>query len=399
MKKKIIIIGAYGCGNKGDDAILDGMYNVFGKDFEIIPTCGRYGHLEDLLGAKIETLSCYMNEGTNFSVLWNLLKFFPRYYRMLKDVSAVIIGGGSLLHDLTKYNLPFFVILQKLAQLRNKKVFYIGVGAGPLNTQKGRLLAKKWLNKSDGIFIRECYDYNLLKDIGVSNVILSADMAFAGTMGTVKVSYLLNKLNLISGEYIVVTACQWFTSKNFWNRESMDFGKEKKQLADAIQHLIVITGKKVVFLPTVFHDYSLGMELQKTIHNGRFIVIDHNYNCREMAAIIEQSYFVFGMRMHSLIFAIRCGKPFLATVYDDKVKHLLERIEMDDYMVEFDDINSKLFDSKVYDLIKDYDKICTHLSKKSSEFRNIVIRLDGRLKQELKLLNSSNASSGGGVCR
>lgn len=56
MRKNII--GAYGCGNKGDDAILNMMYNVFGKDFEIIPTCGRYGHLEEKYKYNQLYLSC-----------------------------------------------------------------------------------------------------------------------------------------------------------------------------------------------------------------------------------------------------------------------------------------------------------------------------------------------------
>lgn len=34
------------------------MYNVFGKDFEIIPTCGRYGHLEEKYKYNQLYLSC-----------------------------------------------------------------------------------------------------------------------------------------------------------------------------------------------------------------------------------------------------------------------------------------------------------------------------------------------------
>lgn len=383
MKKKIIVVGAYGCGNKGDDAILDGIYQVFGADYEIIPTCGNYGHLEDFLTSNTKVLSCRMDEGFNCSVMWNLIRFFPQYYRTLKNVEAVFIGGGSLIHDLTKYNLPFFVIVEILAKLRHKKVFFVGVGAGPLNTQKGRMLAKKWLNKSEGVVVRDPFDYHLLKGIGVTNVTLSADMAFAGATNNVDVSELLAKLEVVPEEYIVVTGCQWFTSKNFWDWNKMDFHNEKEKFAGALRRLIALTGKKILFLPIVFHDFSLGIELQEKLCDNRFIVAEHYYHCREMAAIVEHSFFVFGMRMHSLIFAIRCGKPFAATVYDDKVRHLLERVGMEPYIIEFDDIDSKLFEDKIRSVVEDYDKISVHLSEWAVEFKNSVKLSAQKLNQKI----------------
>ena len=80
--KKILIVGAYGCGNKGDDAILEGFKNTLGKTYEIISTEGKYGKLKEIMGETHSTISCRMNEGININVLIYL--FFQDIIRFLK---------------------------------------------------------------------------------------------------------------------------------------------------------------------------------------------------------------------------------------------------------------------------------------------------------------------------
>ncbi len=372
MKKKLIIIGAYGCGNKGDDAILEGFQNMLGNKYELVPTCGSYGGLSEILDGNDHFISCRMNEGLSKTVLVNLMKFFPIYFRELGKAEAVIIGGGSLLHDITRYNLPFFFILQMLARIRRKKVMYVGVGAGPIQTNAGKKLAKHYLNKSNGVFIREVADYALLSDIGVQNIFLSADMAFSVTTDLSVADSILEKLRVEKKEYIVVTACQWFRSDNFWERDCMDFSSDRKKLAVGIKKLITIYRKKVLFLPTVFHDYELGKQLENDLKTSEFIVVDHRYNCKIMASIVANSWLVFGMRMHSIIFAIRSGIPFVATVYDNKVRHLLERVKMLDYACEFDKVGTKEFEEILEKSADSYDDVVEHLKVQAESLGNVV---------------------------
>lgn len=372
MKKELIVIGAYGCGNKGDDAILEGFQNMLGNEYKLVPTCGNYGGLSEILDGSDKFISCRMNEGLSRVVLMNLLKFFPRYFKELGKAEAVIIGGGSLLHDITRYNLPFFFILQILARIRRKKVMYVGVGAGPIQTNAGKKLAKHYLNKSNGVFIREVADYALLKNIGVRNIFLSADMAFSVTTDLTAADNILKKLGVDKKEYIVVTACQWFKSDNFWERDCMDFSSDRKKLAMGIQKLISTYQKKVLFLPTVFHDYKLGEQLERDLNTSEFRVVDHRYNCKVMASIVANSWLVFGMRMHSIIFAIRSGVPFITTVYDNKVHHLLERVKMLDYACEFDKLGTKEFEEILEKLVDSYDDVAEHLKIQAESLSSVV---------------------------
>ncbi len=372
--KKILIVGAYGCGNKGDDAILEGFKNTLGKTYEIISTEGKYGKLKEIMGETHSTISCRMNEGININVLINLISFFPRYYKVLKNVEFVIIGGGSLLHDITKYNLPFFRLLQFLAKVRKKSVIYAGVGAGPLQTKAGRKTARKFLNKSKKVFVRDPIDYRLLKEIGVNNAVLSADMAFCVRNSNESSATILTKYGLTKKEYIVVTACHWFKSDNFWNMDKMDFSDDRNKLISAINKLIIKFGKKVVFLPTVMHDYKLGQLLKEEINIDDFLVIDHNYNCKEMSYVVENSFFLFGTRMHSMIFAIRSGVPFVSTIYDNKVRNLLKRVDMLEYSIDFNEINTFQFESVIDHMLDNYDDVSNMLIQKAHELNEIVVR-------------------------
>lgn len=371
QKKKIIVVGAYGCGNKGDDAILDGFISLLSCQYELIPTCGHYGKIEQLFEDKVDVLSCRMNEGITMGVLMNLVCFFPRYISKLRKADAVIIGGGSLIHDLTKYNLPFFSVVKFLAKLQKKKVFFVGVGAGPLTTVRGQKQVKRLLNTSDGCVVRDPIDCKLLSDIGVKNVIESVDVAFAGRNGKID-DDLLCKYNIQKGDYIVVTACQWFKSEDFWNRNNINLNNKKNKLANSIKQIMMITGKKVVFLPTVYHDFLLGKDIEKVINDNRFMVLDDQLNCRKMAFIVENSYFLFGMRMHSIIFAIRSGVPFIATIYDNKVVNLIKRVGMEEYIITFEDSDSDVMKQLIEQLENSYKIISNHLLEVSQLFKNNI---------------------------
>ncbi len=371
--EKVIIIGSFGCGNKGDDAILDSLNQIVKNEISLFPTCGKYGGLNYIVDEK-RIIPLRLNEGFSFSVLRSVIYFFIKYFILLGKSSKVIIGGGSLLHDLTPYNLPFYNLIQLVAKIRKKPVIYFGVGAGPISTEKGKKIINRCLNSCKAVIVRDPVDYGLLKSIGIRNVVLSADNAFVGKseMSKEEVYKLLNMYDLSPKKYIVVTACQWFKSDNFWNRNNMDFSAEKKKLLIAIQKMLDKSSQKVCFLPTVSSDYDLGIWIKEQLNNDKFIVIDEKHNSREMFEIISNSKYIFGMRMHSLIFAIRAGIPFVATIYDDKVEHLIKRVGMEKYVIPFDRIDSSLFEEKIELLEHNYDLVQKQLINKKNELSKEV---------------------------
>lgn len=372
MKKKIILVGAYGCGNKGDDAILEGILQSLGDDYDFTVTTGKYGGIKEKF--HVPVIQCRMNEGLTISVFGNLLLFFPKYLVRCLQSDCVLIGGGSLLHDITKYNLVFFSILQKIAGIFRKKVIYIGVGAGPINTGLGRWLCGHVIGKAEKIFVRDIPDYKLLDQFGLKNIELTADMAFMVETSNGTADSILQAHGLERKKYVAVTASEWFKSDNFWEKDKLDFTEQTIKLTELIRIIIRTTGMPVLFIPTVCHDYRLGIEIQKQISPEQFIVLSDLYDCSQMAALVAESKFLFGIRMHSLIFAIRAGTPFITSIYDRKVESLLKRCNMMKYAFDFEKILPEDMRAIIEDVIQNEKSISCNLREVGGELKSEALK-------------------------
>lgn len=116
--KKIFVIGSYGCGNRGDDAILQSICEQF-PQAQISATCGSYEKISSFLPVK--DVSCRLNEGFSLSVLLSMLKDSFGMFKEVFCCDVLMFGGGSLIHDLTPYNLPFCICGKPLQRFFKKK--------------------------------------------------------------------------------------------------------------------------------------------------------------------------------------------------------------------------------------------------------------------------------------
>ena len=369
--QKLVIIGSYGCGNKGDDAILEGILSQINPDKQkIYALSGKYNNLKK--DFPIHSIKIRLNEGFTIPVLFSIILHFPLLLFHIITSSAILIGGGSLLHDHTPYNLPFFFLLQNIAQFFHKKVFYAGVGAGPISTPRGQNLCRKYLNRATRVFVRDIPDYQLLTTIGVTTAILSADLAFATNTTLAAANNALAEYHLTPKNYIAVTACQWFKSSNFWTKDNCDFSKDKQQLLTALKLIQVKTQLPLLFLPTVYHDYVLGLELSQHFETG-FIVAEHSLNSNIMASLVANSRLLFAVRMHSIIFAIRSAVPFIASIYDTKVASLIKRVQMEDYIVNYDNGDYHELEQKLIYSLQNSSDISSRLKKQYQPLNHLVI--------------------------
>jgi polysaccharide pyruvyl transferase WcaK-like protein len=176
--KRLFILGTYGCGNRGDEAILESVVRYF-QDADIWITNGKCDDMRKYL--PVRTVRCRLAEGkitpsVFFSILFHS---FHQLYRILCS-DALIYGGGSSIHDLTPYNLVYMFFWQWVAQHFGKKVFYLGMGIGPIATERGKKLCRKFLSKADGLYARDDRGYQLCVDQGIRNVQRSCDLPYGG---------------------------------------------------------------------------------------------------------------------------------------------------------------------------------------------------------------------------
>lgn len=361
---RIFVLGAYGCGNRGDDAILQSITENF-RDYEVYATCGSYENIESWLPVK--KIPCRLNEGFSFPILICMIKSSVKIVEAIRKSKALIFGGGSLIHDLTPYNLPFLYLWHLVAKALKKQVFYFCIGVGPLKSDFGKFLSKKFLSHADGLFVRDLRSLSYCQELGTENAVLVKDGAFLVKTRNQCGKKTLLELGLIENEYACVTASQWFESSNFWNRSEIDFSNAVQNFIACVKMFQTCTGKRIVFVPTVFHDQKIGTILQDSIE-GEITLVPPDYTSKQMAEVIENCWFLMAVRMHSMIFAARQGVPFLPLIYDEKVRQLLLLLGMEQYGLNLSNITPCDILGTMGIMLEQYDNIRANLLSKAENF-------------------------------
>jgi polysaccharide pyruvyl transferase CsaB len=100
--------------------------------------------------------------------------------RAVREADAVVLGGGGLLQDDTSpFNLPYHLSRVGLAGLHGTPYAGIGLGAGGLSTRLGKVQVRAALRGAVALSVRDEPSRRLLADVGVPDVTVAADLAFA----------------------------------------------------------------------------------------------------------------------------------------------------------------------------------------------------------------------------
>ena len=218
----MVIAGAYGCGNTGDDAILAGLLKKYPSEkWDITAFSADPEQTERYFCVK--TVKQKLNVGFSLGLLREFE--FVKMIKAIKDADILLIGGGALIHDLRIYNLPYFFLLHALARVFCKKVIYFGIGVGPLSTRFGKWLCRHMFPKANHVSVRDQEGKIWLEKAGVkTEIFVSADPAFSLSdedVDPVEVQNVFLEEN-IPNSFIGTTVCGLFKSEDFWKRHHVD---------------------------------------------------------------------------------------------------------------------------------------------------------------------------------
>lgn len=333
---KITIIGAYGCGNIGDDAILEGMIKKieqqYGEGHEITVLALDTDYIESHY--PVHAVRQVVARGLNWEVFRSFS--FKQIFVALRSSDVVIIGGGSLIHDRRYYNMPYYVLLALWSKLFGAKVFLRGVSIGPLHTRLGKLLFKTLYWICSEVTYRDDRSRDWVERARIKGGPPSTDLAFM--MYGEQEERIRQQRN-----YIAVNICGWFRSEEFWNKDQAVLGEEISAVAKLVDLLIEELDQDIVFVNTVIPlDSDISKRIVKEIvHADRVKVIDQIMTPAEVKQTIGQAQMLVGMRLHSIIFATLTNTPFVAINYDDKVKSFVQRIGQEPFLLEMDDLQEQ----------------------------------------------------------
>ncbi len=308
----VTVCGAYGCGNIGDDAILEA---IVGQMRSIDPDMP----VRVLSRSPKATQKAYR---VNSVYTFNIFAFSHSLMRS----KLYINGGGSLIQDVTsRRSLWFYLYTIMLANLLGCRVMMYGCGIGPVTKGKNRAFAAWVMNRFVHVItLREDNSLEELKKMGVSrpNIHLAADPTLVlprADDAAVDSQMLLQGLP-VRGRYICFAVRLW----PGYEDKAAFFG----QAADYAYHQYGLTP---VFLPIEHVQDVAAARMAAQYVTCPHYIIEETGTARVAMGMLSRMQVLVAMRLHALVFAAAQGVPLVGAVYDYKVSAFLHYIGQDLY--------------------------------------------------------------------
>lgn len=265
---------------------------------------------------------------------------FWKFRRLLKTYDKVICAPGGMC--MGGFMVWSHIFALETARRLHKSICYWGRSIGPFSTAnyKSRIFKQNSVNLLKYftyISLRDSISIGYAKELGIKAEEV-VDSAFLECPDTVVPNHLLQKIN--GNDYIV-----FVPNELTWHPRYKNIPQEK--IDNFFLSLVDLLEKKwperkIVMLPQTYKseidDQSYFEKLAAKSNNKQIIVVDENQNSDIQQKIIAGSKLVIGARYHSIVFAINNEVPFIALSYEHKMKGLIEKLGMMDYMVEIQDV-------------------------------------------------------------
>ena len=323
---KIVIAGNYGAKNIGDEMILDGMLTMVSAVFP-------NGEITVLSADPQQTVESH-GAKHKFVVPLKAVRPFPAGLRSffsylfshgnetkkaVKECDLFILGGGGLFGSLKFMANIIWGIQAFKAYSYGKKVWMYGQSIGPLGGGITTFIVKRLFNKSALIAVRDKFSKDELMRIGVVKEIqVIPDMAFRTAAETAAHSII--KKNLV----IALRAMENLPDNFISN------------VAEFVNFLI----SEKSFTCTIIN-FQEGIGSDEFLHNELLDLITDKTKISYQKDPDFHDSFVLGMRLHSIIAAIKSNTPFIAINYAAKMKNMLNDEELSEYLIEIGDLSTE----------------------------------------------------------
>ncbi|HKR82016.1 MAG TPA: polysaccharide pyruvyl transferase family protein [Candidatus Saccharimonadales bacterium] len=335
--KPILLLGAYGRGNAGDDVFLHAALELF-KDKKIYINAAYDDLLPDVAKGNVHTLSTMGHK--------DILAKLKLYFR----IKEVVYWGGDLWVELygakrPKQLLYKMIVLNVVFRLSGKKIWYVGCGIGKLHGYP-LFLARLSARLARKIVVRESRSAKVL---GLKNIEVLPDIAINLPFNK-SVHHALPKKRPFT---IVVSVLHSIPNK------PKNFPKLISSIAKLINSLPEDKFKVIVLPMHVTeaeeNDDLWASEQMMKLVKHKNTVLSHERELKNIVAMLCESDLVIGSRLHTNILAAINGTPCIGIAYRPKVRSFFVDNNLGDYCVDITEVEKvpEIFQR----LYKDYNNI------------------------------------------
>lgn len=323
----VVICGAYGRGNAGDDAMLMTMIRQLRQEDPQLPIT--------VLSRKPRETGAMT--GVNAMHIFD----FPGTQRVLKRSALYISGGGSLIQNATS-NRSLVYYLTSIAQAAKAgcRVMMYGCGIGPVTGARHQRLVKTYLNKYvDLITLRDPESRKTLEEFGVAvpQIYVTADLAMQMQGDPAAADRYLERNGLDpAGKYCMFVLRPW--------------GDDGRQRLEAIRTAADYVWEKHGLMPLFFsfephRDQEINAAAASMVH-APCMALPPIGDGSVICGLISRMELVVSMRLHALIFACSQNRRIVGLSYDPKVSGFMSYLGSD-HCLELGDVTGEKLTEKI----------------------------------------------------
>lgn len=310
QREGVVICGAYGKGNTGDEAILKSIVQEMRQIDRDMPIW--------VLSRRPKETRVLYRVGAEYTF------HIFRLYKRLKQSVLYINGGGSLIQDVTSTrSLSYYLYTLRTAKKCGCRVMMYGCGIGPIQRENNRALATKCISENvDLITLRDATSNEELEKLQVKGpeVRLSADPALQLSPAPTHVIDRVFAREGIpqDGKYVCFALRKW---------KNLD--RAATEIALAAEYAYQKYGCTPIFLPFEYPtDLAADNRVIMRLHCP-YYEIKQRCTIEETIGLLTRMQAVVAVRLHALMFAAAQGIPMIGLSYDIKVDGFLRYIGVD----------------------------------------------------------------------
>lgn len=319
--RRLVLSGYYGFRNSGDEAVLLSILTA-------LEQASKAG------GVKVEPI--VLSGDPAWTEKRYGVRAVPRMgignlRRTLKESDGLISGGGSLLQDATGLgSIPYYLGVMSIARWCGKPTFVYAQGIGPVNRAVFRPWIARAMRKAAYASVRDAESAELLARFGVPrdridvvpDPVMGLPLPEAADEGDARSP---SSAPAPGGGEGADKPPIVGVSVRFWRGDRADLDRA----ADA---LAALAGRRSVRLRMLPFHHGADEDASRYVMErlGRLGAQAELAPAHEapqaMLREVDRCALLFGMRLHSLIYAANRGVPLLGLSYDPKIDQFLGRL-------------------------------------------------------------------------
>jgi polysaccharide pyruvyl transferase WcaK-like protein len=297
-------------------------------------------------------------------LLWgrNLLRevvHVVRSFKAVRTLDTLIISGGGQLCELWRgpwshpYNVFKFSVLTRLAA---RKLLFVNVGAGPLNSTLSKVFIRGSVALADYVSFRDVQSQSLVHRLGVKqqthvfpDSVYALDLPACETGNTVRVSRPMVGINPIG-----------FCDPRIWpKKDPALYSRYLDNLAAFSVWLIRLNYQLRVYSAEASVDVYAIADLKERLLSKLSaadvdpIFMPPSQTVGDLVATMSELDFVITSKFHGVVFSHLLAKPVIAISYHNKIDDLMRTVGHSQYCLNIESFDEEGLEKAFTTLVED----------------------------------------------